>query len=99
MRQTGFRMRGRHCRHAAINAHRSNLSPVVQMNRRSVRIPRRRHPRFQRGEQVTNVLGIDALADFGSTTPAIGANGWERSRATGQGHVNGVVAERFGYFG
>ena len=59
----------------ATNARSSNVVPVIRADGLCIRWLGR-HPRSQRLKQVTNVLRVDALADFGSTTIDIGANGW-----------------------
>ena len=56
-------------------------------------------PVFQCLKQVTDVLTINAFADFESTTVDIVANRRESSRASGQGNVNGVIPQRLCYLG
>jgi hypothetical protein len=48
---------------------------------------------------VTDVLDIDAFADFKGTTFGTVPNRRYSSRATGQGDVNGVIPQRLRYLG
>ena len=74
-RRDWFWLRHRRYPPEARDAYCANLRPVVRMHRRIARTAGH-YPLLQRLKQVTDIAGINTLADFKSTTPGTFTNRW-----------------------